>query len=67
MISVNIDTGEVSEAEDALHPVTYGGSASSLNRIVTCGGLQQSGLANFCQLYSPKMNRSVCLVLHMHF
>lgn len=63
VISVSLSTGKVSEAEDVLHAVVGAGSASSLNRIVICGGEQASGMTNLCQLYSPHFNRFVFDIL----
>ncbi len=63
VITVNLSTGEVSEAEDVIHAVFRAGCASSFNRIVICGGAQPSGPARFCQLYSPKSNRCARMLL----
>ncbi len=62
VITVNLNTGAISETEDIKHAVVHAGSASSLNRIVVCGGVQRSGVKSFCQLYSPHSSRYVCLV-----
>ncbi len=48
--TINLNTGAISEAEDITHAVFDAGSASSLNRIVVCGGAQQSGVKGICQL-----------------
>ncbi len=61
--TVDLNTGAISEAEDIIHAVLAAASASSLNRIVVCGGGQQSGVKGFCQLYSPHSNRYACLAL----
>ncbi len=63
VITVDLNTGVISEAKDMMHAVLCAGSASSFNRIVICGGLVQSGVGGLCQLYSPDVNRYVCSVL----
>ncbi len=67
VITVDLNTGKVSEAEDVIHAVFQSGCASSFNRIVICGGLQGSRVVRFCQLYSPKTNRCVLLTLSTCF
>ncbi len=66
-ITVDLNTGVISEAKDMIHAVLCAGSASSFNRIVICGGLMQSGVGGLCQLYSPDVNRYVCSVLCILF
>ncbi len=61
VITVDVNTGEVSEAEDAMHALFYTGAASSCNRIVVCGGALQHKVKNVCQLYTPTSNRCVCV------
>ncbi len=57
VITVDLNTGEVSAAGDMVYPVGYPGSASSLNRIVVCGGVLGNSMVNACQLYSPTQKR----------
>ncbi len=67
VITVSLNTGVISEAEDILHAFCFAGSASSFNRIVICGGMHQSGAKGLCQLFSPDSNRYVCLKLCVCF
>ncbi len=59
VIGVNIATGEVIEPQDIIHAVISPAAASSINRLVVCGGMQTNGFAKHCQLYSPKDDRYV--------
>ncbi len=54
VITVNLRTGEVGEAEDAIHAVNVPIATSSQNRIAVCGGKQRDAIQNYCQVYSPK-------------
>ncbi len=67
VITIDLNTGEVSEAEDVLHAVYRAGCASSFNRLVICGGMQESGVVRYCQLYSPSSNRYARLALYTSF
>ncbi len=62
VITINLNTGVISEAKDIIHPVVCAGSASSCNRIIVCGGVV-SEVEGLCQLYSPDSDRYVCSTL----
>ncbi len=67
VIGVNIATREVFEPQDIIHDVIWPAAAASLDKLVVCGGLQVSGCAKYCQLYSPKEDRYARIALCKYF
>ncbi len=65
VITVDLNTGEVSEAGDMIYAVGFPGSASSLNRIAVCGGVLGTRMVSACQLYSPTSKRCVRVCLKL--
>ncbi len=55
--TVNLKTGEVRQAEDTLHVANAAAAASSLTRIVVCGGLLRTTPLNYCRIYSPDRDK----------
>ncbi len=53
VLTVNLTTKEVGEAADTIEGVSEPAAASSLNRIVLCGGERGEKPLKFCQIYSP--------------
>ncbi len=59
VITVNIKTGVVGKASDALHATNSTAAASSLQRIALCGGDIADETRNYCQMYSPERDPCV--------
>ncbi len=57
VMTVNLKTRDVGEAEDAIHGTCAPAAASSLNRIALCGGESSNRSLNYCQVYSPKYDK----------
>ncbi len=60
VMTVNLRTGDVNQIDDTIYGVTVPAAASSLNRIVLCGGESGQRCLNRCQVYSPKQSMCVC-------
>ncbi len=60
VMTVNLRTGDVGQIDDTIYGVTVPAAASSLNRIVLCGGESGKRRLNCCQVYSPKQSMCVC-------
>ncbi len=54
VLTVNLKTKEVGEAADILEGTREAAAATSLNRIVLCGGERGGEPLRCCQIYSQK-------------
>ncbi len=59
VITVDLKSGDVGEAEDTLKATSAPAAASSLNRIALCGGRMRVHIEKYCQVYSPKEDKYV--------
>ncbi len=59
VLAVNLRTKEVSEAADTIEGTRCSAGASSLNRIILCGGERGRKPLKCCQIYSPESDRLV--------
>ncbi len=59
VLTVNLKSGEIGEAEDAIFGVQLSAAAASLNRIAVCGGRKCGEPQRQCQIYSPATNMYV--------
>ncbi len=66
VITVNLKTREIGEAADVPYAVILPGVAASPNRIIACGGMYRHHELNRCQVYSPKTNEYVIVVVFLH-
>ncbi len=57
VLTVNLTTKYVGEAADTIEGVSEPAAASSLNRIVLCGGERAMKPLKCCQIYSQKSDR----------
>ncbi len=59
VITVNLKTREVGQASDTIRATNATAAASSLHRIVLCGGNNDRVVRDYCQMYSPKRDEYV--------
>ncbi len=65
VMTVNLKTGDVDEAEDTIYAINGPAAASSFNRIALCGGKLCKRRLNYCQVYSAKYNRCACQMIYL--
>ncbi len=63
VMTVNLETGDVGQAEDTIYGTNVPAAASSVNMIALCGGESANKSLNYCQLYSQKNNRCACHII----
>ncbi len=59
VMTVDLKSGDVGEAEDTLKATNAPAAASSLNRIALCGGRTGTQIEKYCQVYLPLENKCV--------
>ncbi len=57
VITVDLKSRNVGEAEDTLKATNAPAAASSLNRIALCGGTTGTKIETYCQVYLPKEDK----------